>query len=171
MKKTKKLVIIALYTALALILSYLEALIPIPLPIPGAKIGLPNCITLMGFYTLSTPLTLLILIARILLSGFLFGNFSMILYALTGGLLSFVVMWSLIRLPKNNLSPITISIFGALTHNLGQLCVAALVVQNSHLFFYYFPFLMLIAIPTGLFIGITTDLLLKALKNTKFLDQ
>ncbi|MEG0310517.1 MAG: Gx transporter family protein [Eubacterium sp.] len=163
MKKTKKLVIIALYTALALILSYLEALIPIPLPIPGAKIGLPNCITLMGFYTLSTPLTLLILIARILLSGFLFGNFSMILYALTGGLLSFVVMWSLIRLPKNNLSPIT--------HNLGQLCVAALVVQNSHLFFYYFPFLMLIAIPTGLFIGITTDLLLKALKNTKFLDQ
>ena len=90
--KTRRLVIIALYTALALILSYLESLVPIPMPVPGAKVGLPNIVTLISLLTLGTPLTLLIVTARIFLSGFLFGSMSAILYSLAGGLLSLGVM-------------------------------------------------------------------------------
>lgn len=161
--KTHKLVFIALFTALALILSYLEALIPIPLPIPGAKLGLTNIVTLISLCTLGSPLTLLIIVARIFLSGFLFSGLSTILYSLSGGLLSLSIMILLLKIPKVQLSIITISIVGAVCHNLGQLIIAAAVVQSLNLFLYYLPFLMLLAIPTGLVVGIISQMLLKRL--------
>ena len=163
--KAYRLVILSLYVAMALILSYIESLIPLPLPIPGAKIGLPNIITLVSLLTLGWPLTLLVVIARIFLSGFLFGGGFSIVYSLGGGLLSLLVMSLLLHFFKNRISIILISVFGAITHNLGQVIVAAIVVQTTSLLL-YFLFLMLLAIPTGLFIGITARELMRLLNKT-----
>ena len=163
--KAYRLVILSLYVAMALILSYIESLIPLPLPIPGAKIGLPNIITLVSLLTLGWPLTLLVVIARIFLSGFLFGGGFSIVYSLGGGLLSLLVMSLLLHFFKNRISIILISVFGAITHNLGQVIVAAIVVQTTSLL-RYFLFLMLLAIPTGLFIGITARELMRLLNKT-----
>ena len=163
--KAYRLVILSLYVAMALILSYIESLIPQPLPIPGAKIGLPNIITLVSLLTLGWPLTLLVVIARIFLSGFLFGGGFSIVYSLGGGLLSLLVMSLLLHFFKNRISIILISVFGAITHNLGQVIVAAIVVQTTSLLL-YFLFLMLLAIPTGLFIGITARELMRLLNKT-----
>ena len=163
--KAYRLVILSLYVAMALILSYIESLIPLPLPIPGAKIGLPNIITLVSLLTLGWPLTLLVVIARIFLSGFLFGGGFSIVYSLGGGLLSLLVMSLLLHFFKDKISIILVSVFGAITHNLGQVIVAAIVVQTTSLSL-YFLFLMLLAIPTGLFIGITARELMRLLNKT-----
>ena len=163
--KAYRLVILSLYVAMALILSYIESLIPLPLPIPGAKIGLPNIITLVSLLTLGWPLTLLVVIARIFLSGFMFGGGFSIVYSLGGGLLSLLVMSLLLHFFKDKISIILVSVFGAITHNLGQVIVAAIVVQTTSLLL-YFLFLMLLAIPTGLFIGITARELMRLLNKT-----
>lgn len=166
MNRTKRLVYIALLTAIAMILSYVESLIPAFIPIPGAKIGLPNIVTLLALDTLGMPIALLIVIARVLLTGFMFGSMSAILYSLAGGILSWLVMGFLSRIKKDGLSIYFISIMGAISHNVGQLIVAALVIQNKNLFLYYLPFLLLIAIPTGLLIGVIDKRLLRYLKKT-----
>lgn len=164
---SKKLVIIALYISLALVFSWIESYFPIPMPIPGAKLGLANIVTLLALATLGALPSLFIVIARILLAGFLFGSMSSILYALAGGLLSYVTMAIFINRvnPKN---VILISIIGAITHNIGQLIVASLVVWNSNLFLYYFPFLILLAISTGFITGLIAALVLKYLNNTHY---
>lgn len=168
--KAYRLVLLSLLVSLALILSYVESLIPLPLPIPGAKLGLPNIVTMISLLTLGWPLTLLVVVARIFLSGFMFGNFFSIFYSLAGGLLSLLVMASLYRLFKNKISLVLISVFGSISHNLGQIIVAALVLQNINLFFLYFPFLMLIGILTGIITGITVQGLLSLLKKTKLFN-
>lgn len=164
--KSYRIVILGLYVSVALILSYLESFVPLPISIPGAKLGLTNIITLVSLLTLGWPLTLLVVIARIFLSGFMFGTFFSIFYSLGGGLLSLLVMALILYFTKNNFSLMLTSIFGAIAHNLGQLLVAGLVLQNVNLIFYYFPFLMLIAIPTGLFTGIVSRELMSMLNKT-----
>lgn len=163
--KAYRLVVLSLYVAMALILSYVESLIPLPLPIPGAKIGLPNIITLVSLLTLGWPLTLLVVVARVLLAGFLFGGGFSIVYSLAGGLLSLLVMSLLLYFFKEKISLVLVSIFGAITHNLGQVVVAAIVVQTTSLLL-YFLFLMLLAIPTGIFIGISARELMRLLNKT-----
>lgn len=168
--KAYRLVILSLYVAMALILSYIESMIPLPLPIPGAKIGLPNIISLVSLLTLGWPLTLLVVTARIFLSGFLFGGGFSIVYSLGGGLLSLLVMSLLLHFFKDKISIILVSVFGAISHNLGQVIVAAIVVQTASLLL-YFLFLMLLAIPTGLFIGITARELMRLLNKTTIFSK
>ncbi|MDD4508098.1 MAG: Gx transporter family protein [Eubacteriaceae bacterium] len=172
MSPSKKIVTIALLTAIAIILSYVESLIPSLIPIPGAKIGLPNIVTLLSLNMLGMIVTLLIVISRILISGFMFGNLSAIIYALSGGVLSWLLMGILIRINQNKGKPYFslyfISILGAIAHNVGQLIAASIVVNNAHLFIYYLPFLTLIAIPTGLLIAFISN---KLMKNLSFFSS
>ena len=168
--KAYRLVILSLFVSMALILSYVESLIPVPLPIPGAKIGLPNIITLVSLLTLGWPLTLLVVIARVLLAGFMFGGGFSIIYSLAGGLLSLFVMTLILHFSRNDFSLIIISIFGAIAHNLGQVIVASIVVQTSSLRL-DFLFLMLLAIPTGFFVGITARELMRLLKKTTIFNR
>ncbi|WKY46735.1 Gx transporter family protein [Eubacteriaceae bacterium ES3] len=163
--KTSRLVLLSLLLSLALILSYVESFIPMPLPIPGAKLGLPNIVTMISLILLNWPLTLLLVIARVILSGFLFGNMFSIIYSLCGGLLSLLIMTLLNR---RSFSIILVSVFGSIFHNFGQLLVAALVLQNLNLIFSYFPVLMLIAIPTGIVTGTAARGLLSLLKKTPY---
>lgn len=161
--KAYRLVIISLYVSMALILSYLESFIPFP--IPYAKIGLANIITLVSLLTLDWPLTILVVIARTTLSGFLFGGPTTIVYSLSGGLLSLLVMALILHFFKNNISYILISVFGSITHNIGQVLMAVLVTQTVSLTFYILT-LTPVAIITGLFIGITVQELMRLLNKT-----
>ena len=153
------------FTALALILSYVETLIPINFGIPGVKLGLANLIIVVALYRLPLQEVYLLSIVRILLSGFIFGNYFSILYSLAGGLLSLSVMALLKR--RNSFSVMGISVAGGVFHNVGQMTVAMLVVETFSVA-YYFPVLMIAGLVTGLLIGILSNEMLKRLKNIRF---
>lgn len=153
------------FTALALIFSYVETLIPINLGIPGVKLGLANLIIVVALYKLPLQEVYLLSIVRILLSGFIFGNYFSILYSLAGGLLSLSVMALLKR--RNSFSVMGISVAGGVFHNVGQMTVAMLVVETFSVA-YYFPVLMIAGLVTGLLIGILSNEMLKRLKNIGF---
>lgn len=153
------------FTALALIFSYVETLIPINFGIPGVKLGLANLIIVVALYKLPLQEVYLLSIVRILLSGFIFGNYFSILYSLAGGLLSLSVMALLKR--RNSFSVMGISVSGGVFHNVGQMTVAMLVVETFSVA-YYFPVLMIAGLVTGLLIGILSNEMLKRLKNIRF---
>lgn len=152
-QKTKKIAQLGLMTTLALIASYIEFLIPIPIGIPGVKLGLANLMIVWALYSFRPVEALFINIMRIFLAGFLFGNLSMILYSLAGALLSFGCMYLAKR--SNAFGIVGVSIIGGVTHNAGQLLVAMIVLETKSLI-YYGPVLLAAGVITGLIIGIIT---------------
>lgn len=136
--------------ALAFIFSYVELMIPFSIGIPGVKLGLANLVVLSCLFLLPEPEVLAILIARIFLAGFLFGNLASIVYALAGGILSFLIMIFFKKI--DHLSMVGISILGGVFHNIGQLIVAVLVVSNPNLFL-YLPVLLIAGALSGALIG------------------
>ena len=136
---------------LALVCSYVESLIPFYFGIPGVKLGLTNIVIVLMLYCVGAKEAFTISVLRVVLAGFLFGNMFSILYSLAGGILSFGVMYLLMRTKKLGLLPI--SICGGLFHNIGQLAVAAFVVENYRIV-YYLPVLLIAGAVTGLLIGI-----------------
>lgn len=153
--KTSKIASSAVLTALALIFSYIEFLIPLPIPIPGIKLGLANVVVVVALYRLGTANALTVNVLRILLSGLLFGNVFGILYSMAGGLFSFLIMWLLKK--TNWFSIVGVSMAGGVAHNLGQLSVAALAVSNAKIF-YYFPPLLFAGMLTGILMGVVAHL-------------
>ncbi len=151
----KRLTLLALFTTLALAIYYVESLLPTIVPVPGIKLGLANIITLIVLRNFSVKEAFCVLLARILITCFLFGQFMSLFYSLAGGLLCLLVMWIINTLLKGNLLFLT-SIFGALSHNLGQLIVA-LLITSSYAALSYVPFFVLSAIITGLFTGLCSQ--------------
>ncbi len=142
-----------LLTALGLIIGYIEFLIPIPLGIPGVKPGFANIVIVWALYSLGPWEALMINGMRIFLSGFLFGNFSMILYSLAGAAVSFLCMC---LAKKSGLFSMTgVSMIGGVMHNMGQLLVAMAVLETVSLV-YYGPVLLAAGVITGLLIGIVS---------------
>ena len=142
-----------LLTALGLIIGYIEFLIPIPLGIPGVKPGFANIVIVWALYSLGPWEALMINGMRIFLSGFLFGNFSMILYSLAGAAVSFLCMC---LAKKSGLFSTTgVSMIGGVMHNVGQLLVAMAVLETVSLV-YYGPVLLAAGVITGLLIGIVS---------------
>lgn len=139
-----------LMLALTLVLSYVESLLPLTIGIPGVKLGLANLAVLLTLYASGWRMALGIDVLRVVLSGFLFGNFAAILYSMAGALVSFGAM---VLLKRFRFSMSTVSIAGGVFHNLGQLVVAVCVVENIHLF-YYLPWLIVAGVITGALIGI-----------------
>ncbi len=154
-----------LFLALALVLSYVEAMIPFSFGIPGVKLGLANSMTLFILY-MGTPLAALgILVLRIVLSGFMFGNLFGILYGMAGGLFSFLMM--LLAKKSKKLSVYGVSMTGGVCHNIAQVAVAALIVQNAT-WLRYMPVVLVSGILTGLLIGIiSAEILRRIPKNWK----
>ena len=150
------------FTALALIFSYVESLIPIQLGIPGVKLGLANLIIVIALYKMRLSEVFLLSIVRILLSGFLFGNYFSILYSLAGGLLSLAVMALLKK--TGDFSVMGISMAGGVFHNVGQLVVAMMVVETFSVG-YYLPVLLVAGLVNGFIIGVAAGEMLKRLVN------
>ncbi len=152
---------LGMFTAAAMICSYIESLIPINFGIPGIKLGLANLVVLLVLYTMGAKEAAAVSFLRIILTGFLFGNMFAILYSLAGGLLSFLVMWLLKRM---ELHMVFVSVTGGISHNIGQLFVAALVVENYNILF-YIPVLFIAGLFTGLLIGILSQEVVVRLKD------
>lgn len=153
------------FTALALIFSYVETLIPVNLGIPGVKLGLANLIIVVALYKMRLSEAYLLSVVRILLAGFILGNYFSIIYSLAGGLLSLTVMALLKKWGGFSLQGISIA--GGVFHNIGQLIVAAVVVETFSVT-YYFPVLLVAGLLTGLVIGIVAEMMLKRLVNIQF---
>mgnify|MGYP001624193539 FL=1 len=150
------------FTALALIFSYVETLIPFQIGIPGVKLGLANLVIVVALYKLSLKETYLLSIVRVLLSGFLFGNYFSIIYSLAGGLLSLTVMAALMRF--GGFSVMGVSLAGGVFHNIGQLLIAMVVVETYSVM-YYLPVLLVAGMITGFVIGLVSNEMLKRLVN------
>lgn len=150
------------FTALALIFSYIETLIPFSFGIPGIKLGLANLLTVILLYKRNAKEALLLSVVRIILSGFLFGNLFSIIYSLAGGILSLFVMVMLKK--TETFSVMGVSTAGGVAHNVGQLLVAMAVVETYRVG-YYFPVLLVAGLVTGLLIGIAANEVLNRLKN------
>ncbi len=150
------------FTALALIFSYLESLIPIQFGIPGIKLGLANLLTVILLYKRNAKEALLLSAVRVILSGFMFGNLFSIVYSLAGGIMSLLVMAVLKRSGK--FSVIGVSAAGGVSHNIGQLLAAV----ETYRVGYYFPVLLIAGVLTGLLIGTAAEQVLKRLENFRF---
>lgn len=152
------------FTALALILSYIETLIPIHFGIPGAKLGLANLIIVIVLYRTGWRDALLLSVVRIVLSGFIFGNLFAVVYSLAGGILSLAVMALLKK--SGAFSVVGVSLAGGVCHNLGQLTVAMIVVETYQVG-YYFPMLLIAGMATGTVIGIAAGEVLRRIQNIR----
>ena len=153
---------IALLTTLSLILFVLEGFLPLPLPVPGAKLGLAAIVTLIALHLLPMRDAALMLTLRILLASFLGGGIAPMLYSLAGGAASFAAMALLKR--HTQLSIVGISAAGGFLHNMAQLLVAAAVMQTTALFFYA-PVLGFVGILTGILIGISARSILQKISR------
>ncbi len=157
-----KVAYFGVFTALALIFSYVETLIPVNFGIQGVKLGLANLVIVIALYKMKLSDAFLLSVVRVVLSGFIFGNYFSILYSLSGGVLSLAVMALLKR--AGGFSVIGISIAGGIAHNIGQLIVAMLVVETFRVA-YYLPVLLLAGMLAGSVIGIAANEMLKRLVN------
>lgn len=148
------------FTALALIFSYVETLIPIHLGIPGMKLGLANLIIVITLYKMGKKEAYILSVVRVVLAGFIFGNLFSILYSLAGGVLSITAMIFLKKTDK--FSVMGVSMAGGVFHNIGQLLMAAIVLESFSII-YYLPVLLISGILTGFLIGFISNEMLKRL--------
>lgn len=149
--KGKQTAYYGMILGLALILSYVESLIPIPIPIPGIKLGLANSVILFVLYRNGVWKAAGISILRIILSGFLFGNMAAIIYSLAGAASSILIMYLLQRTKWFSITGVSVA--GGVAHNVGQLITAAVIVQTTAVY-YYIPVLLLAGAVTGILIGL-----------------
>lgn len=157
MKQTKHLVYMSLLVAMALALHFVERNIPVPFMTPGAKLGLANLVTVIALYTMKQKRDVIkIIVARLVLSAIFGGSVSGLMYGSMGALLSFIIMIIIKESLKEKVSIIGVSAAGAVFHNIGQLLVASLIVQNIGVML-YLPVLSLAGIVTGIFVGMAAN--------------
>ncbi|RDY25424.1 Gx transporter family protein [Romboutsia weinsteinii] len=165
LNKTSKMVYMSLLVSMALILSIIERMIPVPFVTPGAKLGLANLVIIISVYTLDNyKESFTVLILRIFLATMLGGSVSNLLYSFTGGVLSFIATLVVKELGGKHVSIIGVSASAAVFHNVGQLLAASLVLDNIGVFL-YLPLLSIAGIVTGIFIGISANYLLDHLSK------
>ena len=159
---TKRLALLGLSVSIALILSYIEFLLPpIFSAVPGIKLGLANIIIIYLLFALSAKDAAIVSIVRVILSSLLFGTALTLLYSLSGAVLSLAVM---IILKKADLfSKVGVSIAGAVMHNVGQILTAIAVLRTAEIG-YYLIVLTLTGILSGVFVGIAGASLIKYIK-------
>jgi heptaprenyl diphosphate synthase len=168
------MVFLSLLVSQALVLHIFESMIPVPFITPGAKLGLANIVTVVSLYLFGEIETFIIIIVRLLISCMFGGSIFSLLYSIAGALFSFIIMVLIKKVGKNNVSLIGVSTAGAVFHNIGQIIIAALIVQNVNISL-YLPILTLSGIGTGFFVGLTSRYILNHLnkinESTKLFDD
>ena len=159
---TRKMTLLSAIIAVAMILSYIESLIPAFVAIPGVKMGLSNIATVFALYTLGWPYAICVSVVRVLLSALLFGNAAALIYSLFGAAFALTSMILLHRLKI--FSAIGVSVVGASSHNAGQILAVCLVMNNSTLAYYIFP-LIISGTIAGVVIGLAAGILTERLKK------
>lgn len=154
--RTRRIAVSAMFAALALIFSYIEAILPLSTGIPGVKLGIANLVVILALYNMNFRYAMGINVIRILVAGLLFNGLFGALYSLAGGVVSLTVMWLLKR--TGLFSMTGVSMAGGVAHNMGQLLVASALVSNLKMFV-YLPVLMFSGIAAGILIGITASVI------------
>ncbi len=166
MKKTRKMVLLSIFIAQALVLSIIEGWIPVPVGIPGVKLGLANIITIITIVFLGARTAFLLVIIRVTLSSMFSGGLVVFLFSLSGGLLSCTVMVLAYYKLRSRLSILGISVLGSVAHNVGQLLAASVIMQGFSVMA-YLPVLLLSGVIMGVFVGLTSNFLIEALNKAK----
>lgn len=165
--KPKRIAYLGISVALALILSFVEARLAFFIPLYGAygiKVGLANLVIVFLLYKTSVGEAAAVSIVRVALSSLLFGNLQIFVFSLAGAILSIAGMWLMKKFTK--FSYITVSVVGAILHNLGQIAVAILWTQTKEIML-YFPILLVTGTVAGVVIGLISGMLLKRLEKIK----
>ena len=156
--KTKQLTTLGLSVALALILSYVESLLPPLVAVPGVKVGLPNIVILFLLYRYGWKEAGAVSLIRLLLSAALFTGFAAFFYGLAGAALS--LLGSALLKRSDRFSSLGVSVAGGVLHNLGQVALAALVLESGFLFA-YLPVLLLSGTVAGAVVGGLSAILIR----------
>ena len=157
MKKTKRLVLLAMLTAVAMILSYVESLLP-SVGIPGVKMGLANIAVIFALFRFGWKEAAALSLVRVVLVSLLFGSVGAMLYSLAGAVLSLAVMALLCRIDR--FSTVGISVAGGVAPNAGQILMAMLILQTKQLLG-YLPVLAVSGIAGGVLTGLAAALLIR----------
>ncbi len=158
-EKARRVALVGLLTALMLVLGYIESLLPIPLGVPGVKLGLSNSVLLYALYALGGKATWGLMLVKVALSALLFGSPSAVLFSLAGGVLSVLGM----LLCRRYLGIQAVSVAGAVLHNVGQVLVAMLTLGARPQWLYYMAVLALVGVGTGLVTGCVAALVMKGM--------
>ncbi len=163
--KVKRIAFVGLMSALAIVLSYLEFLLP-PLfaSFPGIKMGLPNIIVIFALYKFGTKEAISVSFIRLVCSALLFGSIMTFAYSLAGAAISLTLMAILKRFDR--FSSVGVSVVGGISHNIGQIAVAMILLERAEIA-YYMIILTITGTIAGMLVGLAGSLLLKALKNVK----
>lgn len=161
MDKTKKIATYGVMAALAMILSYVEMQLPAFVAIPGVKMGLTNIVVIVALYKMGNKSAIFINIVRIIAVSLLFGTLMSFAFSFAGGMLSTLVMILLKKTDK--FSAVGVSVAGGITHNIGQI-LAAMLLLNTKAIIWYLPVLWLSGILSGLLIGLIGAIIVKRIK-------
>ena len=164
MERTRRLTTFALLAALALILSFVESRIPAFVAIPGIKIGLANIAVLFALYRLGAKEAIVVSVIRIIAVSMLFGTPVSAIYSLGGAVVSFTVMLLLKKFTPA--SEVSVSVTGAIGHNVGQIIVACILLETNFVL-YYLPFLLLSGTIAGIGVGAVSALVIKRVRIKK----
>ena len=160
--KTSKITLYGIFAALAMILSYVELQIPAFFAVPGMKLGLTNIVVVVALYVLGEKSAFFINLIRILVVSLLFGTVMSLWFSLAGGILSTLIMILLKKTGK--FSPVGVSAAGGITHNIGQIIIAMILLQTKFIV-WYLPALWLSGVVSGVIIGIIGGIVCKHLGN------
>ena len=155
---SRKVALLSLTIALAMILSYVESQIPSAVAIPGVKMGLANLAVIFTLYKLGVKEAIVVSIVRVLMLAMLFGNAVSLIYSISGATLALAVMFVLKA--TNRFSTVGVSVAGGVMHNVGQI-IAACILLETDILKYYFPFLLVSGIASGIVIGLVSAALIK----------
>ena len=150
--RTKKLVLSSILIALGIGLQIAESMFPIPVNIPGGKLGLANIVTVVILYAFDAKTALLCAILRSFLGSILYGGVTSAIYSVSGAVFAWVMMILAKRVSNGKLTQIGVSVIGAVSHNMAQVFVASLVLSNVWIFT-YLPILGVASCITGVFTG------------------
>ena len=162
--KARRIAELGVLTAAALIIFIIESWIPYPFPIPGIKLGLANIITVYAVYRYKAYEVAAVLFVRILLGSVFSGNFTALIYSLSGGVLCLLGMLLLRKVIDENHLWLA-SVFGAVLHNTGQIIAAVILLQTPAILAYY-PFLIVAGCLSGAFTGLCAQIVVKRFKKT-----
>ena len=161
MKGSRRAAYVGVLSALAIVLSYLESLLPVFIAVPGVKLGLANAVIVVVLYKLGAREAFMVNMVRIAVSGILFGNPVMFLYSLCGGVVSYAVMLVLKKLKAFSVSGVSIA--GAVSHNLAQTILACFILENGSIA-YYMSVLLITGAVSGLLIGVLASAITESVR-------
>ena len=160
----KKLTNMGLLVALALVISLIELQIPVPVPIPGAKLGLSNIIILASLYLYGFKAALTISLLKSFMLVLITGAVTSFFYSAAGAILASIAMFIALKFHGRVFSFIGVSEIGAFAHNLGQIIVASIIMENIKMF-YYFPLLVFVGTFSGLFVGLSSNFIISHMEK------